>query len=70
MGSIAKVYDGYEETATTILVFGPQVLSFNREALNKLRGALSDPPTQNQWVLDTVAGLPKYWKALTLVFIF
>lgn len=71
MGSMAEVYDRSEYTVTTLLLFGPQVLSFNKEALDKLRDGLSkDGPTQNQWVLDTVAGLPEYWKALMLVFVF
>ncbi|KAI1098222.1 hypothetical protein F4804DRAFT_350683 [Jackrogersella minutella] len=47
----------------TILLFGPQVLSFNRRSLEKLRSMLSDGPAR-RWMLDTVTELPSYWDAL------
>ncbi|KAI1412489.1 hypothetical protein F5Y13DRAFT_179997 [Hypoxylon sp. FL1857] len=48
----------------TILLFGPQALSFNKRSLEKLRSMLSDGPAR-RWMLDTVAELPSYWDALT-----
>ncbi|KAI0842739.1 hypothetical protein F5Y06DRAFT_304448 [Hypoxylon sp. FL0890] len=48
----------------TVLLFGPQVLSFNKRSLDKLRSMLSDGPAQH-WMLDTVSELPSYWDALS-----
>lgn len=45
---------------TTLLLFGPQALSFSEESVSQLRIALLGLP-MNQWILDTVAGLPGHW---------
>ncbi|KAL3461921.1 hypothetical protein BJX64DRAFT_288875 [Aspergillus heterothallicus] len=45
----------------TILLFGPQALSFNEKSFTELRDAvLSD--TNNQWVVDAVSQLPVAWE--------
>ena len=48
------------QLGTTLLLFGPQALSFTEESVSQLRKALLDLP-MNQWILDTVAGLPGHW---------
>ncbi|KAI1134063.1 hypothetical protein F5Y05DRAFT_417605 [Hypoxylon sp. FL0543] len=48
----------------TVFLFGPQVLSFNKRSLDKLRSMLSDGPARH-WMLDTVSELPSYWDALS-----
>lgn len=64
MGSTQATYDG-PEADRTILLFGPQSVSFNQQSLDKLRGALrEDGSTRHRWALDTVAGLVHYWEAL------
>lgn len=54
------------QQGTTVLVFGPQAISFNQQSLGKLRRSLSrGDVSQYRWILDTVAELPSYWAALT-----
>ncbi|MCJ1386714.1 hypothetical protein MMC17_009840 [Xylographa soralifera] len=53
----------HQEQGATIFLFGPQVLSFNKQSLDKLRRTLSDGPEWH-WILDAVAELPSYWDAL------
>ncbi|KAL2862550.1 putative polyketide synthase [Aspergillus lucknowensis] len=48
----------------TLLLFGPQALSFNRQSLSKLQHTVPNDSVR-QWMLNTVAGLPKYWDALS-----
>ncbi|KAL4998379.1 hypothetical protein BDV10DRAFT_167421 [Aspergillus recurvatus] len=48
----------------TLLVFGPQSLSFDKRALNRLRGDI-DSSSHRRWIQDTVAGLPTFWAALS-----
>lgn len=44
----------------TVLLFGPQALSFDEKAFAEIRDAvLSDP--FNQWVIDVVSQLPNTW---------
>jgi len=57
MGSTTELQEA------TLLLFGPQVLSFNKQSLDKLRRTLSDVSSRH-WILDTVAELPTYWNAL------
>ncbi|PCH03970.1 Male sterility, NAD-binding [Penicillium occitanis (nom. inval.)] len=47
----------------TVLLFGPQALSFNQEAFLKLRATILGSPAY-QWVLDVVDELPTIWIAL------
>lgn len=54
---------GQTGTPTTLLLFGPQALSFNRQSFDKLRSTLSDG-LSHRWILDTVAELPSYWTVL------
>lgn len=48
----------------TILVFGPQALSFQEESLDGLRSAIQGNPS-NTWMRAAVAGLPQYAKVFT-----
>ncbi|KAL4997563.1 hypothetical protein BDV10DRAFT_201828 [Aspergillus recurvatus] len=48
---------------SVLLLFGPQALSFNKESLDSLRRAVVDGDA-GQWILETVATLPTYWRAL------
>lgn len=47
----------------TVLLFGPQALSFNQEAFLKLRATILGSPAY-QWVLDVVDELPTIWITL------
>lgn len=47
----------------TVLLFGPQALSFNQEAFLKLRDTILGSPAY-QWVLDVVDELPTIWITL------
>ena len=49
---------------TTLLLFGPQAFSFNKDSLDRLRGALSDGSASQKWVSDAISGLPHYWDVL------
>ncbi|KAH8585459.1 hypothetical protein B0O99DRAFT_666107 [Bisporella sp. PMI_857] len=49
----------------TILLFGPQVTSINRQSLDQLRRTLSETDgSTRHWILNTVAELPSLWGAL------
>lgn len=52
---------------TTLLLFGPQALSFSIESLNTLRRFLREAE-DCKWMLDTVADLPSRWKDLVQAF--
>ncbi|KAL4875053.1 hypothetical protein BJY04DRAFT_233099 [Aspergillus karnatakaensis] len=47
----------------TLLVFGPQALSLDRQAANKLRDEIKSS-SQRAWIHETIAGLPALWTAL------
>lgn len=47
----------------TVLLFGPQALSFDQEAFLKLRATILGSPAY-QWVLDVVDELPTVWTSL------
>ena len=49
------------QIGNTILLFGPQALSFQEESFHRLRSFLFDSPAR-QWVLDTITELPAHWK--------
>ncbi len=49
---------------STVLLFGPQALSFNKQ-FEKVRHSLSREAGGQHWILDAVAELPRYWVALT-----
>lgn len=49
--------------ATTVFVFGPQALSFNKESLTKLHLHLREPG--HVWLLDAFSSLSTYWPALS-----
>lgn len=53
----------HQHQESTVLLFGPQALSFNSQ-FDKLRQSLSGAAGQ-QWILDTVAELPRCWDQLT-----
>lgn len=51
------------DIGTTVLLFGPQALSFSQESLKTLRTVLTESEDY-RWVLDTVAELPGHWKTI------
>nr|ASU91363.1 polyketide synthase [Ramalina conduplicans] len=51
------------DLGTSILLFGPQALSFNRESLKALRTALTESE-DCQWMLETISELPNCWSTL------
>ncbi|KAI9661817.1 MAG: Type I Iterative PKS [Bathelium mastoideum] len=53
-----------DQQESTVFLFGPQVVSFNRQ-FEKLRHSLSREAIGQPWILDAVAGLPRHWDALT-----
>lgn len=59
MGSIGH----RDQQESTVLLFGPQALSFNSQ-FDKLRHSLSGDAVGQHWILDVVADLPRYWAAL------
>ena len=46
---------------STILLFGPQALSFQEDSFHQLRSDILED-TDSRWILDTVAELPTYLK--------
>ncbi|OTA97708.1 hypothetical protein M434DRAFT_65040 [Hypoxylon sp. CO27-5] len=52
------------DRGTTVILFGPQVLSFNEESLEKLRTTLSKGISLD-WILETADDLPQYWNVIT-----
>ncbi|KAK1248838.1 hypothetical protein MKX08_007058 [Trichoderma sp. CBMAI-0020] len=52
--------------AATVLLFGPQCLSFDSEALTQLRSLVVESHS-SIW-LDTISELPSYWKTLVSKF--
>ncbi|KAL7625008.1 hypothetical protein AAE478_004222 [Parahypoxylon ruwenzoriense] len=55
----------HDHQGSTVLLFGPQAVSFNRQSLDKLRHTLLEGTIGKHWVLNTVAELPRYWDTLT-----
>ena len=49
----------------TLLLFGPQALSFDEVAFNQLRSVLFATKERHQWILDTIAELPQCLSALS-----
>ncbi|KAI0117598.1 hypothetical protein F4776DRAFT_673079 [Hypoxylon sp. NC0597] len=49
---------------TTVILFGPQILSFKEESLEELRTTLSNG-TSLHWILETVEDLPRCWNTIT-----
>lgn len=47
----------------TLLLFGPQSLSFNKTAFDQLRSTVTEGPSQ-RWILETVSDLPTYWNII------
>ena len=47
-------------TGSVLFLFGPQILSFNKQSFDKLRATVLNRPS-NRWMLDTVSELPRYW---------
>ncbi|KAF2151287.1 putative polyketide synthase [Myriangium duriaei CBS 260.36] len=52
-----------QEAKETVLVFGPQSLTFDGEKFNQLHSLLRGS-TANQWILETLANLPDKWPTL------
>lgn len=59
MRQILRPSDG-----NTVLLFGPQALSFNEESFLQLRSIILDD-AENRWILDAVADLPTYFKTFS-----
>ena len=55
------------DSGTTVLLFGPQALSFSQESLNTLRTVLTESEDY-QWILDTISELPSRWDILITKF--
>ncbi|KAI1502205.1 putative polyketide synthase, partial [Biscogniauxia marginata] len=55
------------DLGTTVLLFGPQALSFSEESLKSLRTYLIDSE-DCQWMLDTISELPSHWNTLVTKF--
>ncbi|KAF3480536.1 polyketide synthase [Arthroderma uncinatum] len=51
-----------ENTRKSLLIFGSQI-AYSEKAVNDIKTTLQNKLSR-QWVLDTLAGLPKYWDAL------
>jgi hypothetical protein len=51
------------EPASTVLIFGPQALSFRQESFAKLRNHIQEPGYQ--WLFDAVCGLSGFWSAIS-----
>ncbi|KMU86938.1 citrinin polyketide synthase [Coccidioides immitis H538.4] len=49
-------------TSQSLLIFGSQI-AYSEKAVSDIKTTLQNKLSR-QWVLDTVAGLPKYWDAL------
>ncbi|KAL9115226.1 MAG: hypothetical protein Q9227_001020 [Pyrenula ochraceoflavens] len=49
-------------TSQSLLIFGSQI-AYSEEAVSSLRKTLQNSLSR-QWMLNTVAGMPKYWDAL------
>jgi hypothetical protein len=64
MAKPTKLQDQKDTHQQKVFVFGSQVLSPNKQCLEKLLRPLSNGAAPD-WILDTVAGLPEYWDALT-----
>ncbi|KAH8799818.1 putative polyketide synthase [Xylogone sp. PMI_703] len=47
----------------TVLVFGPQILSFEDTSFRRLSASISRNASQ-QWIVDTISELPDYWETL------
>lgn len=52
----------------TILLFGPQALSFRKDDFDQLRVILHEPKHEHRWIIDTLAELPTYWKSFEAKF--
>ena len=48
----------------TILLFGPQALSFQEDSFHQLRSTILND-SEHSWILDVVAQLPSYMKAFS-----
>ena len=55
------------DSGTTVLLFGPQALSFSQESLKTLRTVLTESEDY-QWILDTISELPSRWNTLMTTF--
>lgn len=51
---------GTATAGNTLLLFGPQSLSFDKHSFDQLRSTLSERDGYS-WILETVAELPTYW---------
>ncbi|KND87339.1 Conidial yellow pigment biosynthesis polyketide synthase [Tolypocladium ophioglossoides CBS 100239] len=61
MTGISELDNGSCES--TIFLFGPHVGTFTKQSVEKLVRPFSHS-VHRTWILDTIAGLPKYWDAL------
>lgn len=52
---------------TTVLLFGPQALSFDEETFRQLRSTLLHWSSHG-WILDTIAELPDCWETFSKTF--
>jgi hypothetical protein len=48
----------------TVLLFGPQALSFHEDSFHRLRSTILEA-AEHRWILDTIEELPAYWNTIT-----
>ena len=51
----------------TVLLFGPQALSFDEHSFRRLRSSVSRSPNRH-WIIDTVKALPHCWDVISKAF--
>ena len=51
----------------TVLLFGPQALSFDEGSFRRLRSSVSKSPDRH-WMIDTIEALPRCWDVVSKAF--
>lgn len=49
----------------TVLLFGPQALSFDQEEFRRIRSALLINPQEYEWILQTIDGFPQWLNVIS-----
>ncbi|OIW25922.1 hypothetical protein CONLIGDRAFT_512814 [Coniochaeta ligniaria NRRL 30616] len=63
-GTLSKLKLDNGSCESTIFLFGPHVGTFTKQSMEKLIRPISQGPHRD-WIMDTIAGLPFYWDALS-----
>lgn len=56
--------DSYPSDGNTVLLFGPQALSFQEDSFHQLKSIILDD-AENRWMLDAIAELPTYFRTFS-----